>query len=248
MSISRVSPHFFPARLCSLALGIYYVASFLLSYANLNLDKLRRINGICDALIWTAIFILGSMLLHWIWQNFLSRYFSKQTTSSALQHYNESLTENNTNVGKSLKDDIAAKNNIFVSVLAAIGVICTIILLTDSADFIDFTPTNLALIHIAFSVFALGLLICHLRKFRSDALLRLHVLVNKKTTLLKYVHELFEPISTIYKAQKQMMDELGEVSAIIDHLLPLYILFSQIWTHSLTSNNVFFVVAVVECG
>ena len=132
----------------------------------------------------------------------------------------------------------------------------------------DYTPTNLAFIHIAMSVFAFGLLIYHLRKFRSDALLRLvcltvvllhdflfvtvvlarfvylaifllcdfslicfycfiayysyfllfqHALVNKKAVMLKYVHELYAPIITIYESNKHMIEELGSVS-LINHL------------------------------
>ena len=210
-----IAPHCFSCRLCMLALGAYYIQNNLLSYAYLN-DIVSHINGFCVVLQYMVFLILVSMLIHWIWLNYLSFCFSKRTSSLAIINHSVSAStmESSTYDKKtlSLNEDIVAKNNMFVLVMAVIVVICTIILLVDSAAFIDFTAINLALIHVSFSVFALGLLIYNLRKFRSDALLRLHALVNKKATLLKYVHELYEPISTIYNAQKHMMEELGEVS------------------------------------
>ena len=211
LSVTRIAPHCFPTRLCMLALGGYYVQNALLSYAYLNNDKQALVNSCCVFLQYAVFTILVCMLIHWMWLNYLSPCFSKRRTSSAIMDHNRSSTGNNINIDMGLNDDIVAKNIMFVSVLAVIVIICTIILLCDSAAFIDYTPIDIAIIHIAFSVFALGLLIYHLRKFRSDALLRLHALVNKKATLLKYVHELYAPISTIFESQKHMMEELGEV-------------------------------------
>ena len=222
MSASRIAPHCFPTRLCMVALGAYYCTKFIITYEYLNVDNpstdnLDRLNISCVALLYLAFSILIMMLIHWMWLNYLSSCFSKRRTSSAIIDHNKSSAENNRSIDSddkklSLADDILAKNNLFVSVMAVIGVICTVILLSISTpSFMDYTPVNLAVIHIAFSVFALGLLIYHLRKFRSDALLRLHALVNKKATLLKYVHELYAPISTIFESQKHMMEELGEV-------------------------------------
>ena len=247
MSASRIAPHCFSSRLCMLALGAYYSKFLIFTYSYLNIDNLSsvnlsHINTSCTALLYLAFSILVSMLMHWIWLNYLSICFSKQTSSLAIiNHSVSSSTENSPYDTKLiLKDDIVAKNNMFVSVLSVIGVICTIILLSVSTStFMNCTPTDLAYVHIAFSVFALGLLIYHLRKFRSDALLRLHALVNKKATLLKYVHELYEPISTIFESQKYMMEELGEVSVCC---------FLFLLSRSLTNNILVVIVFVLGSG
>jgi len=159
-------------------------------------------------------------LIHWIWLHHMKPYCAKRTLSSiAIIDHDQTSTDQKKNLERTLNEDVIAKNNMFVLVMAVIVIICTIILLSDSANYVDFTAMNLALIHIAFSLFALGLLIYHLRKFRSDAVLRLHALVNKKASLLKYVHELYGPISTIYETQKNMMEELGQVSVLVIMLM-----------------------------
>ena len=215
MSVSRIAPDCFSCRLCMLALGAYYTQNELLSYAYLH-DKVSSINPICVVLQYVVFLILVCMLIHWIWLHHMKPYCAKRTLSSiAIIDNDQASFDQKKNLEMSLNEDIVAKNNMFVLVMAVIVIICTIILLSDSADYVDFTAMNLALVHIAFSLFALGLLIYHLRKFRSDAVLRLHALVNKKATLLKYVHELYGPISTIYESQKNMMEELGQVSTTV---------------------------------
>jgi hypothetical protein len=182
------------------------------------------INPICVALQYAVFLILVSMLIHWIWLHHLKPYCLKRTLSSIaiIDHDQTSTDQKTKNLEMSLNEDVVAKNNMFVLVMAVIVIICTVILLTDAADYVQYTAMGLAVIHIAFSLFALGLLIYHLRKFRSDAVLRLHALVNKKATLLKYVHELYVPISTIYETQKIMMEELGQVSVYHCHLTSSY--------------------------
>ena len=226
MSASRIAPYCFSSRLCMVALAAYYTKFLIFTYTYLNNDnlssvKLNILNTICVALLYLAFTILVGMLIHWLWLNYISPCFTKRpTTSSVLKRYNQSLSENNKIIINdkmwSLKDDIVAKNNMFVSVLAIIGIICTVILLSiPTPSFMDSTPTNLAYVHIAFSVFAFGLLIYHLRKFRSDAMLRLHALASKKATLLQYVYDLYDPISSIFESHKNIMDELGEVIAFV---------------------------------
>ena len=242
MSVSRIAPHCFPTRLCMLAVGGYFVAMKILTYAYLNIVDLSSgtINfyyAISNVFVFFTFSIFVVMLMHWIWLNYLSPCFSKRSSSSAtaIMKDNNSTAESDltTDDASSLKNDIKTRNNMFLSVLTVLGATFSIILLSNSAAFPDFTPINLALVHIAFSVFALGLLIYHLRKFRSDALLRLHALVNKKATLLKYVHELYEPISTIYNAQKHMMEELGEVSSLFVFALSYAPLFFSFWSNTL---------------
>ena len=227
MGLSRVAPHCFPTRLCMLAIGFYYIARNLFTYSYLHMDKLSYSNlmfyyAISNVLTFFTFSIFMMMVLCWLWLNYVRHCFT-QRTSSAIAIMNQSISSsseiNIIEEGLTLKNDIKTRNNLYLSILTILGTIFTIILLTISAEFPNFTPTNLAFVHIAFSNLALGLLIYHLRKFRSDALLRLHALVNKKATLLKYVHELYEPISTIYKAQKNMMEELGEVSAKTCYLM-----------------------------
>ena len=219
MGLSRVAPHCFPTRLCMLAMGAYFIAKNLLTYAYLHMDKMTHSNlmfyyAIGKGLTFVTFSIFVIMLFCWLWLNYLRHCF-RQRTSSAIAIMNQSISSsseiNIIEEGLTLKNDMKTRDNLYLSILSVLVTIFTIILLTNSAEVPNFTPTNLAFVHIAFGSFALGLLIYHLRKFRSDALLRLHALVNKKATLLKYVHELYEPISTIYKAQKYMMEELGEV-------------------------------------
>ena len=216
MSVTRIAPHCFPTRLCMLALGSFYVAHLTLTYAYVTMDSLEFYYAVSYVLLLFTFFIFLFMLMHWMWVNYMSPFLSRRTLSAITVNNNHSTSSAENSVvaddASSLKNDIKTRNNMFVSILTVVGVIGTVILFSVTGPFVDYTPANLALIHIAFSVFALGLLIYHLRKFRSDALLRLHALVNKKATLLKYVHELYEPISTIYKAQKHMIEELGEVS------------------------------------
>ena len=221
MSVSRIAPHCFSPRLSMLGLGAYYISQKLITYAFINIEDLSSRNfhfyyTISNALMYFTFAIVILMVVHWIWLNYLSHCFSKQS-SSAIATMDRSSSPRNNHINDdvlSLKSDIQTLNNMFISIMVVIGVVSLIILLanSESAVFINYLPLNLALVHMAISVFALGLLIYHLRKFRSDALLRLHALVNKKASLLKYVHELYEPISTIYKAQKHMIEELGEVS------------------------------------
>jgi hypothetical protein len=230
MSVSRIAPHCFPTRLCMLAIGAMYIARHLYTYAYLHIDNLSHSNlmfyyAISNVLTFFTFSIFLIMLLCWLWLNYVRHCFT-QRTSSAIAMMNQSTSSDGINIieeGLTLKNDIKTRNTMYLSILTVLGTIFTIILLTNTPEFPKFTPINLALVHIAFSVLALGLLIYHLRKFRSDALLRLHALVNKKATLLKYVHELYGPISTIYKAQKHMMEELGEVSTVKKHA----ILFTQ---------------------
>ena len=230
LSVSRIAPHCFPSRLCMLALGAYYSAHLILTYAYLDVVN-RSIYFVWSyVLLYFTFTIFVMMLMHWMWLNYLSPCFTQRSSSAmAIIHQSISSTENFDIMhdASSLKHDIESRNNMFVSILTVLGVISTIIMLSVSAAFIDYTPSDFVVIHSGFCVCALGLLIYHLRKFRSDAVLRLHALVNKKATLLKYVHELYEPISRIYNAQKHMMEEMGEVS--VSQIPSLH-------AHSYTSN------------
>ena len=221
MSVSRIAPHCFSSRLSMLALGAYFIGQKLFTFAYLNIDhlssqKLKFYYAISNAFNLIAFSMAVMMMMHWIYLNYLKPCFLKRQTPSTNHDHRLSSTGNYnmTDDMLSLKNDIKTRNNMFISIMVVTGIVCLIILLANSQTtvFIDFTPINLVLVHIGLSFFALGLLIYHLRKFRSDALLRLHALVNKKATLLKYVRDLYEPISTIYNAQKHMIKELGEVS------------------------------------
>jgi hypothetical protein len=181
------------------------------------------------------------MLMHWMWLNYLSPCFTQRSSSAmAIIHERLASMENNSIIDDAsiLKEGIKKRNNMFVSLLTVLGVICTIFLLTVTAEFVDYTPQNFVFIHIAFSLYALGLLIYHLRKFRSDAMLRLHALVNKKSILLTYVHELYDPISTIYKAQKHMFEELGSQVSFIKYLAVCSVVYSMV-THTVTHTHTY---------
>ena len=214
MSVTRIAPHCFPTRLCMLSLGAYFVAEILLIYEYLLFEDYYsfKFDVISETLIYVAFSSIMFMLISWFWFIYVIPCLQQRISSTIIDHSISSVEHTLiSDDASSLKNDIKIRNNLFVAVLSVIGVISTSIMLSITTEFPNFSPTNLALVHIAFSVFALGLLIYHLRKFRSDALLRLHALVNKKAILLRYVHELYEPISTIYKAQKYMINELGEV-------------------------------------
>lgn len=216
MSIARIAPHCFPGRLCMLALVCQYVSSVLSSLSYVSLHANDKLNVISIIFQFLDTVIRVGTLMHWIWLTFLSHCFTKQTSATLaiaiMDDHNQSSNGYDKKIEMSLKDDIQQKNNMFVLVLVMILIVCNLILHSNSAAFIDYTPTQFAVVHVSFGIFAVGLLIHHLRKFRSDALLRLHALVNKKATLLKCVHELYEPINTIFESQKHVMEEIGEVS------------------------------------
>ena len=219
MCVSRIAPHCFPKRLCLLALGAYYSAHFILTcaYLNIGYGTVSFHFFLSNFLLFFTFAIFITMLMHWMWLNYLSPFFTQRSSSAMAMIHQRLTSSDQINIlddASILKNGITKRNNMFVSLLTVLGVISTIIMLTVTAAYVDYTPTNFVVIHIAFSLCALGLLIYHLRKFRSDAMLRLHALVNKKAILLTYVHELYEPISTIYKAQKHMMEDLGQVITI----------------------------------
>ena len=114
-----------------------------------------------------------------------------------------------------LKNEMLATSNVFSSFLLLFTLIAVILLVTDTTHFPDQQPMGLARMNIAFSIMTLGILNYHLRKYRTEATMRMHALVNRKASLLQYVRELYEPISTIYQAQKQMVEEMGETDSMV---------------------------------
>ena len=197
MTMTRLLPAIFPPKLCMLSVGLQIVGfNITVQYGNIQAitSTTNYVYAISVFLRYFSysFFIFGTF--HWLLINVVIRYnlFSKFRPIRACGgdvEQEQQQEQESPNPHAKLKNDIFTTDNFFIIFMISIFVTTIIIILTIKTPLIrDFTPLDLATNNIAFSFMAFGFLMYHLRKFRSDASLRLVRFVTPYLSPLRAIH------------------------------------------------------------